>query len=328
MSLTPAQFSQYIDPFMDYRQTIYEISPETARSNRTDLRLFTDFVKKHNYKSISAPAVIAFQYYLKKERKNSGPSINRKIFALKSYAKYLTYQQLTNADILPFKNVAKIRGGYKNPPHALSKTQIKTFFNAIDRTSFIGIRDYAVYALMYNLGLRVGEVHNLNLENLDMKHKKIKVLGKGRRERTLHLNAEMTQILSEWLSVRNHFLNSDKTKPVFISKKGNRLAIRTMEDNFTKIVKKANLISCFKVTCHTLRHSFASHLNDAGIDVLVIQSLLGHSSIRSVDIYIHPSEQRVRDALERLPGVRFMNQLIASGALKLRFQTRYRPRLE
>ena len=123
-------------------------------------------------------------------------------------------------------------------------------------------------------------------------------------------------------------MNSKETNALFISKKGNRLAIRTMEDNFKKILKKTDFTVLFNVTCHTLRHSFASHLNDNGTDVLVIQSLLGHSSAKSSQIYIHPSEQRVREALERLPGVVFMTRLVESGALKLSFQSSYRPRRE
>ena len=210
----------------------------------------------------------------------------------------------------------------------MNKNQLKILFDTIDRSTFIGIRDYAVYALMYDLGLRVGEVNTLNLENIDMKNKKLNVVGKGKKRRTLHLNSEITAILSEWLAVRSHFLGSDKSTALFLSKKGKRLAIRTMEDNFKKIVIEADLSVHFKVICHTLRHSFASHLNDRDVDVLVIQSLLGHSSPKSTQIYIHPSEQRVRDALEKLPGVIFMNKLIQSGVLNLSFQTKYQIRKE
>jgi len=329
MSVSTQMFFEHVDSFMDYRKTLYDISEETIRSNSIDIHLFEDFIKERNYDTISGPAVMDFQYYLKMERSNNGPSINRKIFTLKSYSKFLKMDQVEDADELPFHDVLKIRGGYLNRPSALTKPQLKDFFDAIDRTNFLGIRDYAVYALMYDLGLRVGEVHKLNIENLDLKdQKKITVMGKGKRERTLPLNDEMVQVLSEWLAVRHNFMNSDNSDAVFVSKKGNRLAIRTIEDNMQNILKKIDLGVQFKVSCHTLRHSFASHLNDNGIDVLVIQSLLGHSSPRSTQIYIHPSEQRVREALEKLPGVRFMNQLVESGLLNLKFQSSYRPRRE
>jgi len=323
MAVNSALFFKYIDSFMGYRRDVYEISEQTLRTNSIDLRLFKDFVKERNYDAITGPAVMAYQYYLKKQRLNCGASINRKIFTLKSYAKFLKLEDVELAEELPFRDVLKIRQGYLNQPNALDKNQLKILFDAIDRSTFMGIRDYAVYALMYDLGLRVGEVYSLNLENIDMKNNKINVIGKGKKRRTLHLNSEMTRVLSEWLAVRARFLGSDKSKALFLSKKGNRLAIRTMEDNFKKLVNKANLSLHFKATCHTLRHSFASHLNDREVDVLVIQSLLGHSSPKSTHIYIHPSEQKVREALEKLPGVIFMNQLIESGALNLKFQTKY-----
>ncbi|MBC8186272.1 tyrosine-type recombinase/integrase [candidate division KSB1 bacterium] len=97
---------------------------------------------------------------------------------------------------------------------------------------------------------------------------------------------------------------------------------RPVGDNFKKIIENLNLNVPFNVTCHTLRHSFASHLNDEEVDILVIQDLLGHATPKTTaDYYIHPSEKKVREALEKLPGVIYMNQLIQSGLLK--FQSPY-----
>lgn len=328
MPVTTTVFFEHTEAFIDYRKTIHEISDETIRTNRIDFQLFKDFIKERNIQTIEGPTIIDFQYHLKKARKNSGPSINRKIFTLRSYAKFLRLEDVDEADKLPFHDVLKIRGGYQNRPDALTKKQVKQLFDTIDRTTTLGIRDYAAYALMYQLGLRVGEVHKLDLENLDIDNKKITVEGKGKRKRTLPLNDEMFQTLTEWLAVRKQVKNSDKITALFISKKGNRLAIRTMEDNFKKLTKRVEFTVPFKVTCHTLRHTFASHLNDNGEDILVIQSLLGHASPRSTRIYIHPSEERVREALENLPGVLFVNQLIEDGILNLSFQAKQTPQRE
>lgn len=326
MSVAATEFFNHIEAFIDYRKTIYETSDETVRSNSIDLQLFRDFVKDRNAECIDGPIVMEFQYYLKKERKNSGPSINRKIFTLRSYGHFLKLQEVEKAEKLPFYDVLKVRGGYRQRPDALTHEQLQEFFNSIARTSFLGIRDYAAYALMYDLGLRIGEVNKLNLEDVDLKNKQITVLGKGNRRRELYLNAEMLQILSEWLAVRHNLKNSHQNKALFMSKKGNRLAIRTMEDNMNKLVDRLDLKVHFKVTCHTLRHTFASHLNDNGEDILVIQSLLGHSSPRSTRLYIHPSQERIRTALEKLPGVIYVKQLLDSGVWKLNFQPQYRKR--
>jgi site-specific recombinase XerD len=310
---------------MDYRKTIYEASDQTIKSNHIDIKLFKDFMEMKDYHFIDGKAVMNFQYYLKQQRLNCGSSINRKIFTLRSYSKYLKLEQVPYVDTLPFYDVLKCRQGYKTRANALSKEQVKTIFESIDRDSCLSVRDYAVYALMYKLGLRIGEVFKLNLENIDFDSRKITVLGKGNKRRSLYLDDEMTAILTHWIAVRKQFLNYDILNALFISKKGNRLAIRTMEDNFKKIINKLTIKVPFHVTGHTLRHSFASHLNDEEVDILVIQDLLGHATPRTTaDYYIHPSEKKVREALEKLPAVIYMNQLIESGLLK--FQSTYHKR--
>jgi site-specific recombinase XerD len=324
-AVSKQHFFNHVEDFMDYRKTIYEASEQTRKSNHIDIRLFKEFLEMKDYHYVDGKAVMNFQYYLKQQRLNSGASMNRKLFTLRSYSKYLKLEQVPYVETLPFYDVLKCRQGYNTQANALSQQQVKAIFNAIDRNTFLGVRNYAVYAMMYKLGLRVGEVHQLNLKNIDWDNRKIAVHGKGNKRRSLHLDDEMIAILSQWLAIRKHFLNHDIANALFISKKGKRLAIRTMEDNFKKILKKLNINFHFNVTCHTLRHSFASHLNDEDVDVLVIQDLLGHATPRTTkNYYIHPSEQRVREALEKLPGVIYMNKLVASGLIK--FQSSYHKR--
>ena len=328
MEVAARDFMQHVDDFFNYRKTIYEISSQTVKSNRVDLSLFENFVRSRNLKKIDGPSVMGFQYYLKQERTNCGASINRKIFTLRSYANFLKLKNVPSAENLPFYDVLKIRQGYRQRPHALIPEKIKTLFESIDTQTVLGIRDYAVYALMYQTGLRVGEVHALNLNSLDFKNHKITVIGKGKKLRTLHMNKELEEILTQHLAVRPKIYGSWKNDALFISKKGNRLAIRTMEDNLKKIVQYAPLNVQFNVTCHTLRHSFASHLNDKDVDILVIQSLLGHSSPRSTETYIHPSMDKIREAIEKLPSVLYVKELIRTGVLNLNFQQPYKPKRE
>ena len=157
------------------------------------------------------------------------------------YAEYLKLEQVPYVETLPFYDVLKCRQEYNTQANALSKQQVKSIFNAIDRDTFLSVRDYAVYAMMYKLGLRVSEVHQLNLENIDFDGKKITVGLIVNKRRALHPDEEMIAILTQWIAVRKHFLNDDISNALFLSKKGNRLAIRTMEDNFKKILKKLNL---------------------------------------------------------------------------------------
>jgi len=320
------EFFEHVDAFMDYRQTVYEVSDQTVKSNRTDLRLFEEFIEKRGYDQIDGPSVMDYQYYLKKDRSNSGRSINRKIYTLRSYSHFIRLRDVPFSDDLPFYDVLKIREGYRNRPGALTHKELEKLFDTIDRSTCIGIRDYAIYAMMYLTGLRVGEIYALNIESIDLKEKTLYVMGKGKKVRILHLTDELFQVISEYFAVRSCFHNSSKINALFVSKKGNRLAIRTMEDNFKKLVIASGLNVRFKVTCHTLRHTFASHLNDKDVDMLVIQSLMGHASARSTEPYIHPSYRRIKDAMEKLPGVIFMNKLIREQELPFSFQGRYRKR--
>jgi site-specific recombinase XerD len=326
MAIATQDFFKYTNEFFSYRHNIYEVSPQTVKSNRVDLNLFKNFLESQKQKTICGPAVIDFQYYLKYQRHNCGASINRKIFALRSYANFLKIYDPSGANSLPFYDVLKIRSGYRKLPGALTSQQISLLLKQIDTHTILGIRDYAVYALMYQLGLRVGEVHSLNLKNINLKKNMISVIGKGNKPRSLHINSELCDIICQYLAVRDQFYNSWLTPALFVSKKGNRLAIRTMEDNFKKILFYASIGVPFNVTCHTLRHSMASHLNDNDVDILVIQSILGHSSARSTQPYIHPSQDRIRKAMEKLPGVKFVKELIRKGKLELRFQKSFRPK--
>lgn len=320
MAVKVAKFFKYTDAFFDYRKSLYNTTEQTLKSNRIDLTVFERFIRSKGYKTITGKATMAFQFYLKEERLNSGGSINRKIYTLRSYSKFLRIEDVPHADQLPFFDVLKIRQGYRNRPSALTAFQVKELLEQIDRNTILGLRDYAVYALMYQTGLRVGEVHTLDLDSIDFDNKQITVMGKGQKIRYLHLTREVCLILYEYLAVREFFFKSESRSALFISKKGNRLAIRTMEDNMKKLLKKVKFTVPFNVTCHTLRHSFASHLNDKDVDILVIQSLLGHASTRSTEPYIHPSMDRIRAAMEKLPGVIYMKKLLKEGVLKLPFQ--------
>ena len=328
MAITAKQFFKQKDTFFDYREAIYGISPQTLKSNRADMALFESFVTSEKIKSINGKAVIDFQYYLKNHRNNCGASINRKIFTLRSFGNFLKLADVPNAQNLPFYDVLKIRQGYRKRPDALTPAQINLLLRQVEPNTILGLRDYALYALMYQLGLRVGEVHRINLSDMDLEQQKVTVIGKGNKPRTLHVNDELLEVVSHYLAVRDRFYNNWLTPALFISKKGNRLAIRTIEDNFKKLVHYAGIQVPFNVTCHTLRHSLASHLNDKDTDILVIKSILGHASTRSTEPYIHPSMERIRKAMEKLPGVIFVNKLIKRGELDLSFQKRLKRKLE
>ena len=119
MAIAAENFFNYVDDFFKYRRDIYEISPQTLKTNRVDLTLFKNFINSQDEKTINGPVMIAFQYYLKNQRQNCGSSINRKIFALRSYGNFLKLYDAPFGNDLPFYDVLKIRQGYRRRPNAL-----------------------------------------------------------------------------------------------------------------------------------------------------------------------------------------------------------------
>lgn len=321
------EFSDNVDSFLDYRSRIGYTTSETVRSDRIDLNLFVRFMKDNQIEYIKGKTVITFQDYLVNERKNCPASVNRKIFTLRAYQNYLELNDITCSHTLPFKKILKIRDCRPYRPNFLKENEIQTLFGAINTNSVLGLRDYAVYALMYLLGLRVGEVFRLNLDDINWIENEITVTGKRNQQRILVLNNEIKTILENYLGVRNYIYKSEESDALFISKKGNRLSIRTIEDNFKRLAEVSLPDKRFAVTPHTLRHTCATMLNEKGAKILTIQNILGHASPKTtMNYYLHSTEARMRDALEKLPLVTFINELITNGTIKLSFQNQYHKR--
>ena len=171
--------------------------------------------------------MIAFQQYLAKIRKNAAASINRKIFTLRSFQNYLELKGDEKAQHLPFKKALKIRVTRPYKANFLSKEEIKKLFASINTGSVIGMLDYAVCALMFLLGLRVGEVHRLNLGHVDWNENKITIIGKCAVKRTLMLTKELKTILENYLAVRKYIYKAENTEAFYVSNVGNPSALVT-----------------------------------------------------------------------------------------------------
>ncbi len=218
-----------IQPFLNYRNSVGYTRQATAKSNAVDLNLFVRFMDDNGKNAIRGRNVIAFQQHLASHRHNAPASINRKIFTLRSFQNFLDLKGLEGAADLPFNKVLKIRAPRPYRANFLNEDEIKTLFNSINTGTILGLRDYAVFALMFLLGLRVGEVRRLDIKDINWEYRTIRITGKCNVERTLTLSDEMRSILENYLLVRNHFFLAGDNKALFISKKGNRIAIRTIQ---------------------------------------------------------------------------------------------------
>ena len=283
--------------------------PSSVDSAHKDLTLFSRYCHDTDICHISGRTMIDYMKWLREERGNCSGTINRKQSSLKTYFTHLKLQQIEGADKVPFQYMPRARDPYRGPVKTLEFEEVTHLLESIDKSTVIGLRDFTLFSLIYAMGLRIGEAIAINVTDIDFTNEMLHIHGKGRREREVPLTEPVSKLLKAWLEARCCMLNAFKEKAFFLSKKGNRLSPRTAEDQFQKIVKRSGPFSIDHVTPHTLRHAFASHAVDGKCDMLVLKTILGHASLKTTEIYIHPSIKTLRAAINKHVASDILEQL-------------------
>ena len=317
-------FEQYHQQYLNERHQVFNHQRSGVAANRRDLNLFSRFCHQTGCHDINGDAILSFIGWLKHDRANSAGAINRKISSVRSYIKYLRFRQVEGADDLPVEYLSRARQPYTGPYQTLSVEEVKQLLSSIDCCSILGYRDYLLYSLLYRLGLRISEVLAINLEDIDMKKQIITIHGKGRRQRVLPLISDVAEMIQTWLLMRAKVFGAQEQNALFVSKKGNRLSARTAQENFQKIVAQAGPFSIKKITPHSLRHAFATHAIEGDADVVVLKAVMGHASIHSTQIYIHPSLETLRKAVNDHIASDILSDLIEEGVVILRMQQKWK----
>lgn len=278
-----------ITEYLSYLEIERGLSKNTILAYQTDLELFFDFLevveKKENIslEEIKRRDFSTYTKYLAKKEINPS-SITRKIASIKGFFKYLCF----NRDIS--KNPAISIVSPKLPkrlPRVLTINEIETILKE-DLDNF----ELAVVELLYSAGIRVSELTELQLKNVDLKQKMIKVFGKGAKERIIPINQKCVDILLKYLKKRELTALKFNSKPYFfLNEKGGKIS----RQRIYKIIKKQGEKIGKKISPHTIRHSFATHLLERGADLRVVQELLGHASIVTTQLYTHISKKTLRD---------------------------------
>ncbi len=191
----------------------------------------------------------------------------------------------------------------------------------------MGLRNLIIIMLLGTLGLRTSTLTALNIEDIDITCGLLLIREKGRRLRSVVLPHSLCKIICNYLQLRRR-----KRGPLLISKRKKRISPRTLQDIFRTAADQLGIDK--KLHARLFRHTAAthlwraSHLNDNNVDILIIQNILGHSSTRSTEPYIHPSHDSIRRAMEKLPGIKLVKELIRKGELNLRFQKPFRSKRE
>ena len=220
----------------------------------------------------------------------------RILSGLKTFFNFLVYQNYTSQNVAELIDAPKLS---RKLPDTLSFEEIDKLINSIDVSTEQGTRDRAILEVLYSCGLRITELLNLKLSEIQLDVEIVKVIGKGNKERIVPIGSDAIKYLRIYLTnYRNKRLVSDKFKDfVFLNLKGTPLSRISV---FNMIKKQASLIGLRKsISPHTFRHSFATHLVEGGADLRAVQEMLGHVSITTTEIYTHLDNQFLRKTIEQ-----------------------------
>jgi len=286
-----------IRQFIHYLAEEKNASPHTCRCYQKDLEEFENFLKGSGTYLTSGGQIhvgevdrIAIRKYLSYlHRKNRKSSIARKVSTLRSFYRFLVREQMVSSN--PIKNVATPKVE-KPLPTALT---VDEAFRLMDSPAEKGrLRDRAILELLYSSGLRVSELVGLNVNQLDQDLGIVKVMGKGRKERIVPVGKEAMEALKAYLKDRKDL---GREGPLFVNLRGGRLTSRSVGRLVKKYSKRSGVFR--KVSPHSLRHTFATHLLDAGADIREIQEMLGHASLSTTQRYTHVSLGKLMEVYDK-----------------------------
>jgi integrase/recombinase XerC len=304
-----------IQQFMRYLALEKNASPHTCRCYRKDLEGFENFLKssgmglnpRGDVEIEKADRMAIRKYMSFLHRKNKKSSIARKISTLRSFFKYLIREQIIPSN--PAKSISSPKVE-KTLPTTLTVDEAFRLMESPksipEKSSEVSKqncgRDRAILELLYSSGLRVSELVGLNLNQLDSDLGIVRVMGKGRKERIVPVGVKAIDALKAYLEARGGLTGDD---PIFINPSGGRLTARTVGRLIKKYTRHSGIFR--KVSPHSLRHTFATHLLDAGADIREIQEMLGHSSLSTTQRYTHVSMGKLMEVYDKAHPRSFKN---------------------
>ena len=277
-----------LNDFLIYLQEVKQYSIKTKISYGEDIADFLIFLKNAKCSKSSINKEIIQQFILELNvRKLSKSSIKRYLASLRHFYNYLyKYKGYENN---PFDTITSPKKDKKLPSFLTAKEMIEFLDANEKRTDFLQIRDQAILELMFSTGLRAYEVINCQIKDLDFADRTLRVIGKGDKERIVPFGRKAKECVLRYLKENRHLLLQDKKDEgyLFLSMHGDKLTERGLEHIISNCAFKAGF--SLKVHPHMIRHSFATHLLNSGMDLRMLQELLGHSSISTTAIYTHIS---------------------------------------
>jgi integrase/recombinase XerC len=295
--------SDDVSSFLTYLEKQRDVSPNTVKAYGRDLADFTAFLRAHHgarpwsWESIDRLTMRGFLGHMQR-RGIAKRSIARTLSAIRTFYRYLANTNDIEA------NPAKMVGTPKSErylPSYLDRAQIELLFQMAEARAMEGgfteVRNLAILELFYSTGMRLSELQGLDRGDLDLVSQQVKVTGKGRKQRIIPVGDHATLALRNYESKRNALGGSVDKQAVFVARTGKRIGVRAIQKVVSAFLKEIDSEAGLSV--HSLRHTFATHLLDAGADLRAVQELLGHASVATTQIYTHTSIERLKQVYQK-----------------------------
>ena len=276
-----------LDDFLNY--CIFEkgLSDKTKLSYRNDLKMYFEYLKKHSITTVDKISSDNIKDYLKYRSDEESSTIAHNLTVIKNFHTYLLKEKIVDKDVSEFIERPKLR---KSLPKSLSVEDVDKLLD-IPLNSPFDYRNKAMLELMYGCGLRVSELVNLDVNDIDMTNCIIRIMGKGSKEREVPLGEYSIYYLELYLDNRELLLKEKPCNKLFLNNHGMGMTRQGFFKNLKHLLLEKGLNP--DVSPHTLRHSFATHLLNRGADLRSIQEMLGHSDISTTKIYTKVSDEKV-----------------------------------
>ncbi len=281
--------------FFNHLQFEKRYSPHTIISYQNDLKQFFDYLSsKYNdisLQEISSPIIKSWLAELK-ESGITAKSINRKISSLKSFFKFLLRQNIISQTPMATIVSPKIA---KRLPSFITEKNMDALFDHVEFSNDLeGKTERLILLLFYSTGMRLSELINLKISQLDASYGQIKILGKGNKERIVPVSKDIMEQIKNYIAT---YHTNTETEFIFLNKKGGKLNPKAVYN----IVKKnlANVTTSQKKSPHILRHTFATHLMNNGADLNAVKELLGHASLAATQVYTHNTIEKLKEIYKK-----------------------------
>jgi integrase/recombinase XerC len=283
---------RYVEKFINYLKVEKNSSDHTILNYGIDLKVFNDFLGD---KDISSVDHLALRRFLADMRaKNySKRTVARHLASLRTFFKFLFREGLIKTNPATAIITPKLD---KKLPNILDVAKIDRLMQAPDDRSVTGLRDRAMFETLYSTGSRVSELVGLDSDDVDFISGVVKLFGKGRKERIVPIGEPALKAIRQYMRSREGQKVKDRNA-IFLNKAGGRLTDRSVRRILDKHIRAASIE--MKVSPHSLRHSFATHLLDRGADLRSVQELLGHMNLSTTQIYTHVSTERLKAVYDK-----------------------------